>query len=182
MRRTLGRKNSTKDIKAIRALSKITDFTIACRVYNNAAFTHNSTGNYLAITFNAERRDAFAMHSTITNTSRITIRVSGWYLVTGHAVFDGNATGIRRLALRVDGSTYIAATNHVAASASEGSYLTVSTLYYLAADSYVELMAYQNSGGSLDILASGNFTPELAVAKFPFTDNPKTEFVMPVVP
>lgn len=162
MTKYVGRKSIERDAKAIKALSTK---TIACRAYNNVDFTHNSTGNYLAITLNADRLDPYGMHNVSSNTSRITILYGGWYLITGHAVFEANATGFRRLGLRVDGSAYIAATNHVAASGSEASYLTVSTLYYLAASSYVELMAYQNSGGNLDITASGNFSPEFAVMR-----------------
>jgi hypothetical protein len=167
MRRTFGHRQLEKDVKKSRVLSGLATAATAraCRVYNDANFTHDSTGNYLAITFNSERNDTYSMHSTTSNTSRITFAVAGWYYIWGAAVFDANATGVRRLGVRLGGSTYIAATNHTAASAGEASYLNISTLYYFAATNYIELMAYQNSGGNLDVLYSSSFTPEFSAIK-----------------
>lgn len=179
MRRTLGRKNTTKDIKTVRALNKLPDTSIACRVYRDVDFTHDSTGNYLAIIFNNERRDSYAMHSVTSNQSRITVRVAGWYYVWGGATFAANATGLRQLGIRLDGSTFLAAATDFAPSASVGDTMSVSTLYYFSASAYVELVAYQNSGGNLAISALANYSPEFAVAKFPFNDNPKTEYTIP---
>lgn len=138
---------------------------IACRVYNDAAFTHNSTGNYLAITFNSERSDQYGMHSTSTNTSRITVPIAGWYYVWGCLRFDANATGIRRIAIRFGGSTYIALHSNNAPEAVNTAELSISTIYYFAASDYIELAAFQSSGGNLDILATANYSPEFAVMR-----------------
>lgn len=141
---------------------------IACRVYNDAAFTHNSSGNNLAVTFNSERWDTYAMHSTSTNTSRITVPIGGWYLIVGSVSWDNNNTGSRSIGIMVDGTTTIVSnrTNNLGASTVDLN-MSVSTLYYLAATSYVELIAWQNSGGSLDIVANANYSPELAVMRLP---------------
>lgn len=172
-KRNLGRKNASKDIKTIRALNKYPDSAVACRVYRAAAFTHNSSGDYLPITFDSERRDAKAMHSTVTNNTRITVPIPGWYYIWGNAVFDANATGSRVLQIRVGGSTAIAAVREIAPSASANSKMAISTVYYLNADDYVELYAYQNSGGNLDIITEGTYSPDFAAAKFPFNDVPR---------
>lgn len=150
--------------KRLNTLATIEQPAIACRVYNDAAFTHNSTGNYLAITFNTDRSDPYGLHSTTSNTSRITVTLAGWYLISGHATFAANATGIRQLAIRADGSTYIAAQNQTALS-DVVVHLSLATVYYLAATNYIELMAYQNSGGNLDVQAAGNYSPEFAVMR-----------------
>jgi hypothetical protein len=153
-----------KRVRRLEAHS-VRDRVYACRVYNDANFTHNSTGNYLAITFNSERSDSYAMHDTSTNPSRITVPIAGWYYVGGHLRFTANATGIRQIAIRFGGSTYIAIHSDNNPDGTYTSVLSVSTVYYLTASDYVELVAFQNSGGNLDIVATANYSPEFAVMR-----------------
>ena len=131
-----------------------------CRVYNSAAFSHTSTGNNVAVTFDSERRDTDTMHSTATNTSRITFTTAGFYAVGGHVEFAANATGVRGIAIRLGGATYIAADNRLSTGGALGTQMSIATRYAFAAGDYVELMAYQSSGGNLNINAAGNFSPE----------------------
>jgi len=133
---------------------------IACRVYNDANFTHNSTGNWLAITFNSERWDTTGMHEGVTNPSRITFALGGWYLVGGNIVFAANDTGIRGCAVRLGGSTYIGMKTQTNSGASTTVHITISILYYFAATNYVELMGFQDSGGNLNINTYGNYSLE----------------------
>ena len=42
--------------------------------------------------------------------------------------------------------------------------MNVMTIYELLATDYVELSVFQDSGGDLDIVATGNYTPEFAMA------------------
>lgn len=150
----------------VERLKRVEYAPIACRVYNDANFTHNSNGNYLAVTFNSERWDVSGMHSTSSNTSRITFALGGWYLVGGGIGWDANATGVRELAIRLGGSTYIAA-NQIDNFTANYQYMTISTLYYFAATNYIELMAYQNSGGNLAIIAAASYTPEFWAMRLP---------------
>jgi hypothetical protein len=173
MRKTLGKKNTTKDVKAVRALGKYSDTIIACRVYNDADFVHNSTGNWLAVTFNSERRDAKAMHSTSSNTSRITVPLAGWYLVTGHVRFAANATGQRIAGIRYGGANYLALQSDNNPSGTNTTIISIATLYYFAASDYIELVVYQDSGGNLNIVSTAQYSPELAVVKIPFSDSVK---------
>lgn len=136
---------------------------VACRVYNSVDFTHNSTGNFLPITFDTDRLDANDMHSTSTNTDRITVPSDGWYHIWGNAVFYPNATGARVLEIRVGGSTVIGRSRMNTSSGSVSESIIVSSLYYLNKDNYVGLYAYQNSGGNLAVIAAGNYSPEFGV-------------------
>lgn len=144
-----------------------TGTAIGARVYNDAAFSHNSSGNWLAITFNSERFDTDGMHSTSSNTSRVYAITAGTYLLTGHANFAANSTGYRQLGLRVDGATFIgiSAANNIGSGASLN--LSVGAVYELTANQYVELCAWQNSGGTLAIAAWDAFTPEFAMVRLP---------------
>lgn len=131
----------------------------ACRAYNNANISHSSSGSYQFLTFNSERKDTDTMHSTSSNTGRITATTAGFYEIGGCVEFASNATGLRGLEIRLNGSTVIVTTD-VAAISGAGTDLNVSTMYQLAAADYVELGAYQSSGGTLNVSAVGNYSPE----------------------
>lgn len=131
-----------------------------CRVYNNAAIsvTHNT---FQALTFNTERFDTDTMHSTSSNTGRITFTTAGIYQVTGHVVFAASAGGTHRsLFIRVDGSTSIASMAVPTLGASATVAITVTAVYAFTATQYVELLAYQDSGAGLNATATSNYSPE----------------------
>jgi hypothetical protein len=128
-----------------------------CRVYNSANESiPNSTDT--ALTFDTERFDTDTMHSTVSNTGRITFTTAGTYLVGGHVVFNSSATGIRKLFIRMGGTTPLATVELVPSSSFPA--FSIDTLYPFTAGQYVELIAYQTSGGALNVLAGGNHTPE----------------------
>lgn len=135
----------------------------SCRVYNNAAISHTTSGSTQYLTFNSERFDTDTMHSTAVNTGRVTATTAGKYAVWGMGEFASNATGQRGFSIRLSGTTTIAATlaDSSAATVFQG---IVSTFYALAATEYVELGAFQSSGGALNVTSSANFSPELAAA------------------
>jgi hypothetical protein len=133
-----------------------------CRVYNNAAISHTTTGAWQAVTLNSERHDTGAMHSTVSNTSRITVPTGGGgvYAVGGCVDFANNGTGVRAIGIRLNGTTFLAV--HTSPTRTDGGQptLSIATEYLLAAGDYVELMAWQNSGGALNLTSSANFAPE----------------------
>lgn len=135
----------------------------ACRVYNNANFSHNSSGNFLAVTFNSERFDNAAMHSTSSNTDRITIPTGGGgkYLIGGATAFAAAAGGTSRITgIGINGITTFAAAQSGYFGAGLTTYISVFTSYAVSAADYVVLPAYQDTGGSLNILQANNYSPE----------------------
>lgn len=123
-------------------------------VYNNANQSiSNATST--ALTFNSERFDPAGMHSTVSNTSRLTIPASegGHYMVGCTFQFASNATGYRQGALLVNGSTVVAIFNTPAVSGVQ-TRISLCTLYPLAAGDYVEVQVYQTSGGALNVETS----------------------------
>lgn len=140
---------------------EVSQRTVGARVHNNAPITL-TTGVPTALTFNSERFDSGSVHSTSVNTSRLTAPVAGTYDIKGHASFAANATGVRNLDIRLNGTTVIASQLQPAAS---GIITTVSvpTTYQLAANDYVELVAFQSSGGDLNVNAAGNYSPEFVM-------------------
>lgn len=136
-----------------------------CRVYNSAAISVSS-GSWTALTFDTERYDSFdnaasTFHSTSSNTGRITIPagLGGYYLIGGHIEFAANTTNRRGIRIvHSVGSAVIASDEQEATANDMG--LSVVTLWSLAATEYVTLEVIQNSGGNLNVQASGNYSPE----------------------
>lgn len=134
----------------------------SCRVYNSANISHTTSGTWQVVTFDSERWDTGGMHSTVTNTSRITIPTGcgGKYLIGYNLGFATNTSGLRGAQVYVDGSIVIEHQLTDTVSASYSWLLSGSTLASLSAGQYIELRAWQNSGGALNIAANSNYSPE----------------------
>lgn len=75
-----------------------------CSVYNSAAQSiSNDTATDL--TADTENVDTDSMHSTASNTARITIQTAGVYLFLAQVVFAADADGRRALLFRVNNTT-----------------------------------------------------------------------------
>jgi hypothetical protein len=135
----------------------------ACRVYNSASIVVANT-TWTALTFDTERYDTAAMHSTASNTSRLTAPVAGLYLITGHIAWGNNAVGERLVAIRHNDATDIANVSLFGTAGSTSSLMkTVSTVWKMAASDYVELRVYQSAGGSLTVLFTTALSPEFSM-------------------
>lgn len=131
------------------------------RVYNSAAFSLTSGAAAAAITFDSERVDVGGCHSTSSNTSRLTATTAGFYIIGGHIAIAASSGGsYRTVAIRLNGSTVIAQQTLAPLSATIDVRASITTAYQLSASDYVELVASQDSGGALNVLAAGNYTPE----------------------
>jgi hypothetical protein len=118
-----------------------------------AAQNNTTTGVYQSILFDAEAVDTDGMHDLVTNNSRLTVQTPGKYLVTGQVIFAFSATG-RRLARLVVNNTGAGALGEteVATSTVAGSSTAVPVSgqeLSLVAGDFIELQAFQNSGGNL---------------------------------
>lgn len=132
------------------------------RVYNTGVPAAHipASGGTAVLTFNTPRYNNHLMWEAAVNPTRITARESGWYCIGAHIEWDDNSTGSRILALRVNGATFIGIVEYQAAPVPRFTRQSVSSLYYLAREEYVEAVAVQFSGGVLQINATLNFSPE----------------------
>lgn len=131
------------------------------RVYNSANISIPNAST-IALTFNSERWDTQGIHSTISNTSRLTCVTAGLYAIDANISWAGSGAGIRETWISLNGITAIAyETDAPPASTFNQS---VATQYRLAAGDYIELLVWQTSGGALNINAAGNYSPEFAMA------------------
>ncbi len=133
----------------------------SCRVYNNAALSIPD-GVSTDATFNSERYDNAAMHSTSSLTNRITVPTGGTgkYLVGGTGYWAANASGTtRELWVELNGTSTIAPQNTpFNATVTPG--ISITTVYALSAADYVTLQVYQDRGGTLNLFGNPGPGPE----------------------
>jgi hypothetical protein len=113
-----------------------------------------------ALLFDSEINDNDSMHSTTTNTSRITAQTPGTYTFFASVEFAGNATGYRQITLIKNGTDYLAMDNRLA-NAAVVTRCTIGVSVTLNAGDYVEVWAYQTSTAALNV--------SLSTATFPYS-------------
>lgn len=119
---------------------------------NNTGLVSIPTSALTAVSFDSEVADTNRLHDSVTNNSRVTVPETGMYMLSANITFAGSATGSRKVYLRVDGATFIAVLRQ-AGDATENVFL-VNTPYALTKGQYVEVIAFQDSGASLNIIDS----------------------------
>lgn len=159
--------NYTKHANALRCNVIATwtgvNLTIGARVKNSGAQTL-TTATVTALTFDTETIDTDGIHSTSSNTSRLTPTTPGQYRIAGCVGFASNATGFRSVGIRLNGTTFLAVHSQPAVNG-DVTNINVSTTYNLAVGDYIELTAYQNSGGNLDTVVLGDATPVFSMIR-----------------
>jgi hypothetical protein len=123
---------------------------VGVRAYTGTAQTL-ATGVDTALALDVETFDTSGFHAVTGSTSRLTVPAgkAGYYMIGGQVSFAANTTGRRRAQVRLNGSTSIAA-HAISPSPAGNTYLSLSVLYYLNDNDYLELLATQESGGNLD--------------------------------
>jgi hypothetical protein len=119
-----------------------------------------------ALALDTNRYDSNGLHDVAVNNTRLTCKRAGLYVITGHAQFAASAAGtLRILGIRLNGNQAggVLAAEQFAPVAVD--FLkSVSTEYVLAVNDYLELYAFQDSGGNLNVLKVNQFSPEFAMA------------------
>jgi hypothetical protein len=133
----------------------------SCRLWNNAAQSIPAA-TPTAITFNTEKWDTDGMHDLVSNTDRITCKTAGKYMVVGAIEFDTSGTGNRQLYIYLNGSALQIYAIEWTPQASNSQLLTIFCAVDLAVNDYLQLKAYQNSGGPLDSRVNDPYTPQFA--------------------
>lgn len=118
---------------------------------NTAQSVPNAT--FTDVIWNQEAADPHAWHDNATNPERVTVDATGIYDVHLSVHWASNASGNRQLLLRVNGSTV----RKSVVNPTTGGFPTgqeLSAHLSLATGDYLTAMAYQDSGGALDIDAA----------------------------
>jgi hypothetical protein len=110
------------------------------------------------ITFDVEDKDTLNGHSTVSLTDRYVCQRAGSYQVSGAVSFPPNATGFRAVRIWKNGAIINGNTvSHTSVSASANHVVSsrVVTVDLLVGD-YVQLVAIQNSGGTLNTVVTAD--------------------------
>lgn len=138
-----------------------------CVAYYTSTYSINST-NETVLPLDTDEVDVGGLHDPSVNNTRITIPVGGdgFYLISGHATFAPNATGRRIAYLKKNGiGGYLRAVD-LTPSATVQTVVEISTMVNLVAGDYIEISAYQDSGGALNTgSAARYFSNDLSVVK-----------------
>ena len=127
-----------------------------CRVYNSANISiPNNT--LTALTFDSERVDTDTMHSTVTNTGRITMTTAGWYDVGAGIQWPAATAGDRGIFIRMNGVSYLTGLRFSSATLIDQA---VSTQWQFAAGDYIEVVVLQVSGAALNVTFGASSSPE----------------------
>lgn len=135
-----------------------------CIVRQTAAQSLTS-GAWTALLFDTEEVDRDGMHSTVTNTSRLTAVTAGYYWSAGISAFSANATGPRGAALSINGTRVAgrAAECMAVTAGSTNTATPTASIVFLNVGDYLELQALQTSGGSLNTSVLSDVQSSLSV-------------------
>lgn len=112
----------------------------------------NNTPTVVTFWSGAEDYDLDSYHESATHPSRFTATTSGYYVFTTRILFASNATGIRRIGFAKNGGADLWQDDEDASGGGTQTVLTgTSWPFAMSAGDYMEVTAYQNSGGNLDL-------------------------------
>lgn len=144
--------------------------TPACIVYHdgtNAAnsmvagtpgLSHQSSGSWVAVSYNQEDHDSDGMAAPTAST--LTIRTAGVWTISGAGTWAGNGTGIRGFRVIVNANTSLIVAKTLVPGHADGVTVPfVSRPVRLAAGDTLALQAFQNSTGNLAVTAEGTVSP-----------------------
>ena len=133
--------------------ASISTTAVGASVYmsGNQTLTNNTN---TVLTFANENFDTDGFHSTSSNTSRMTIPTgkSGKYLINATLTHNTNGTGQRAMNILKNGTAIAFSVMLQSTAANYGTGINGTTIADLVAGDYIEVQAYQNSGGNLDVL------------------------------
>jgi uncharacterized protein DUF5907 len=133
----------------------------AVRTFANGNQPSIASGTPTYVNFEEEAYDTADMHSTSSNTSRLTAPVAGIYRISVNVDWSDNPNGGRQITLTKNGGDVnpvgIGEANVMYPAGAGGGTQLLSTDLELAAGDYVQVLADQNSGSTLG-LGGNSFT------------------------
>lgn len=133
-------------------------------VLEQATVQSIANSSWTSVALDSSVVDSYGMHSNVTNNTRATAQVAGWYLPLGASAFSINATGERATRFTVNGAG-VNATSVTKAAIATGDYTVtpaVSVPVYLNVGDYLEVQAIQLSGAGLNTI-TGAVTSSLSL-------------------
>lgn len=163
-----GQKLTAAQLNQMNAVSDFWALTPRCYAYSSVAQSiPNTTGTAIDMTsevYDIVQAGDSGSHGGVTNPSRIQIRTTGKYEITGQIQFASNATGIRTAQVRMNAAGNVASgtllsTNQQAPLTGASTSVTLPVVEVALTDTdYVEMFATQTSGGALNTVSGQGTT------------------------
>jgi hypothetical protein len=138
-------------------------YTQGARVFNN------STQSLAAATvvysdYDTEDYDTDTIHSAVTNTTRLTCKTAGKYLIGGSGRIGGATAGTAlTIRIRLNGALLVALDQRPAIGTND--YLSTSTVMDLAINDYLEMAFSAAAGAAMIIDSQAYYTPVLYIQR-----------------
>ncbi len=132
------------------------------QVYNNAAISI-ADSTFTTLTFNSENYDSDGIHSTSSNTDRLTCVTPGLYIAFANVQYASNATGFRLVQINHSTTVSPIGSQWQVAVSGNVTIVSVSAPVRMTAGSYLTCLVFQNSGGALDVQRSADYSPNFGM-------------------
>jgi hypothetical protein len=129
---------------------------IGARVYNTTTQVAVN-GSWTALQFNSERWDTDNIHSTSTNTNRLTCNTAGFYVISGSIAHAPNV-GALGIFHSTAGAIAVLDTQPSVRA-------TITTIWYFNVGEYVEMRVYNNSGSNQTIPVYNGYSQEFSMVR-----------------
>jgi hypothetical protein len=113
-----------------------------------------TTATVTTVNFGAEDVDTDVLHDNSSSNSRITVALTGKYIIGGVLNYAANGTGVRQIRLHQDGSATPIRISSIPGMAGDNARPAAAWLVSASASAYFELKGYQDSGGDLTLSSS----------------------------
>jgi hypothetical protein len=122
------------------------------------------TATQTKVIFDAVDSDGWNCWDLSPNPTRLTVPLTGRYIVTGNVAFEASASGHRALNIYKNNTVELARSdfNPVSNSIDTHTTLTCHAVSFTKGD-YVELRVWQNSGSDLDVEVSSEHQPKMSL-------------------
>lgn len=154
----LGSTNPTSFAMACLTCGNEANYSI--RAYNSANISTAGSGATVPLTFDSESFDTDTMHSTSSNTGRITIQHTGIYVVGCHIEWGTVGAGTSRVSLRANGVTFLASYQEYNVT----NMMEATTLRPFRAGEYVECTVSHQDAASANVNRTASSSPEFMAA------------------
>lgn len=123
-----------------------------------------TTSTQTKIEFDNVDSDGWNCWDLSPNPTRLTVPVTGRYIITGNVAFEAASAGHRAISILKNNTLELARSDFNPVSNSIDTHSTVTChAVTLTKGDYVEFRAWQNSGSDLDILDSGDHSPRFSL-------------------
>ena len=154
--------NSGADLLAIGMVASA-DRTLAPTASRSTAQTI-PTATQTKVIFDTVDSDGWNCWDVSPNPTRLSVPLTGRYIITGNVAFEASASGHRAINILKNNTLELARSDFNPVSNSVDTHSTVTChAVTLTKGDYVELRVWQNSGSDLDIMNTGDHNPKMSL-------------------